>query len=126
MTVHEQRSDEVRRHIEFAGVDEDVEHEIYHRDAVLEFPQSGERFEGVANIRGFRDQYPGKVRLRTPTVMGDGDVWVAQTGVSYDDGPWQPAVALLEYDGDLVTRETIYVAAPFDAPPWRARWRAAP
>ena len=28
------------------SVDTDVAHEVYHPDAVLEFPQSGERFEG--------------------------------------------------------------------------------
>lgn len=45
------------RHWEYSGKDEDVVHEIYHHDAVLEFPQSGERFgvetsgSGVAGIR---------------------------------------------------------------------------
>ena len=34
----------LRRHWEFSGKDEDRSHEIYHDDAVLEFPQSGERF----------------------------------------------------------------------------------
>src|SRR5665809_54907 len=33
-------------------------HAIYHDDAVLEFPQSGERFEGVENFRGWRSNYP--------------------------------------------------------------------
>ncbi len=32
--------------------DEDTASEIYHEDAILEFPQSGERFEGVGNFRG--------------------------------------------------------------------------
>jgi hypothetical protein len=31
---------------------------MYDDDAVLEFPQSGERFEGVANIREWRSRYP--------------------------------------------------------------------
>ena len=38
------------RHWQFEGIDYDKSHEIYHEDAVLEFPQSGERFEGVANF----------------------------------------------------------------------------
>ena len=33
-------------------------HEIYHEDVVLEFPQSGERFEGVANFNEWRSKYP--------------------------------------------------------------------
>ena len=40
----------LKRDWDYAGGDEDISHEIYHDDAVLEFPQSGERFEGVANF----------------------------------------------------------------------------
>ena len=40
----------VRQHWEYPGEDEDLAHEIYGDDAVLEFPQSGERFEGVQNF----------------------------------------------------------------------------
>ena len=35
----------LRRHWEYSGKGEDVAHEIDHDDAVLEFFQSGERFE---------------------------------------------------------------------------------
>ena len=47
-----------KRHWDYTGKDEDIAHEIYHDDAVLEFPQSGERFEGVENFREWRRQYP--------------------------------------------------------------------
>src|SRR4029450_8342692 len=46
-----ERRAQIRRFWEYAGRDQDVSHEIYHDDAVLEFPQSGERFEGVANFK---------------------------------------------------------------------------
>jgi hypothetical protein len=36
-------------------------YDMYDDDAVLEFPQSGERFEGVANIREWRSRNPGSV-----------------------------------------------------------------
>ena len=39
-------------------------HDLYHDDAILEFPQSGERFEGLANFREWRDQYPAEVTAR--------------------------------------------------------------
>ncbi len=120
----DQRIAEVRRHMEVVGVDVDAEHEIYHPDAVLEFPQSRERFEGVENFRAWRGKYPGKVRLRATKIVGDGDVWVGLGEISYDDGPSQPAVAVLEYRGDLVAHETIYVTEHFEAPAWRERWRA--
>lgn len=34
----------------FVGADVERADEIYHEDAVLEFPQSGERFEGRATF----------------------------------------------------------------------------
>ncbi len=44
----------VRRSFEFVGADVERAAEIYHDDAVLEFPQSGERFEGVATFTEWR------------------------------------------------------------------------
>jgi len=38
----------------FASSDPDRAHEMYHDDAVLEFPQSAERFVGVENFRESR------------------------------------------------------------------------
>src|SRR3954467_10677144 len=60
----------LRRHWDHAGRDEDVAHKIYHRDAVLEFPQSGERFEGVHNFREWRRQYPAVLRFHTRRALG--------------------------------------------------------
>ena len=62
--------DQVRRYLEYPGADVDRAHELYHDDAVLEFPQSGERFEGVANFTEWRRQYPAEVRYRVPTNHG--------------------------------------------------------
>ena len=53
-------------------------------------------------------------------------LWVVEGSISYDGGPRQPAVNILEFRGDKVVRETIYVTEPWDAPEWRARWRVAP
>jgi hypothetical protein len=119
-----ERAEAVRRHMEATGIDDDAAHAIYHDDAVLEFPQSGERFEGVANFRAWREQYPGKVRIDVREIRGCGDLWVAECGVSYDGGPWQAGLAILEFRGDQASRETIYVAEPFEAPAWRAQYRA--
>ena len=49
---------QLERHWEYAGKDEDIAHEMYADHAVLEFPQGGERYEGVENLRGWRRQYP--------------------------------------------------------------------
>jgi len=99
--------------------------EIYHDDAVLEFPQSGERFEGRANFQAWREQYPVPVAFRLRRITGSGDVWVSEVSASYDGGPWLLGVGVLEFDGVRIRRERIYVAEPWDAPEWRAAWRAA-
>jgi hypothetical protein len=111
-----ERRAQIRRFWEYTGRDQDVSHEIYHDDAVLEFPQSGERFEGVANFKEWRSQYPARVVLEIRNLRGQGNIFVVEGAISYDGGPWQPAVNILEFRGDK----------PWDAPEWRARWRAAP
>ena len=47
--MSEERRALIQRYWEQTGADSDATHAIYHDDAVLEFPQSGERFEGVPN-----------------------------------------------------------------------------
>ena len=110
-----------------AAGDVDGAHEIYAPDAVLEFPQSGERFEGVPNFKEWRRQYPAaSVDLELRRIRGCGDVWVAEFGVRYGDEPWSFGVDILEFHGDLISCETIYWTEAWDAPDWRAPWRAAP
>jgi DNA-binding HxlR family transcriptional regulator len=48
----------LEQHFDNASSDPDLAHAMYHEDAVLEFPQSGERFEGVENFRDWRSSYP--------------------------------------------------------------------
>jgi hypothetical protein len=45
--------------------DFETEHRIYHEDAVLEYPQSGERTRGRRNIQNQRASQPSKKRSRT-------------------------------------------------------------
>jgi hypothetical protein len=117
--------DKVRRYWEYAGADVDRAHELYHDDAVLEFPQSGERFEGVASFTEWRRQYPAEVRYRVRRVTAREDLAVVEVSASYNGGPWQYGVQLLEFRDDQVARERIYVTEGWEAPEWRARWRSA-
>jgi hypothetical protein len=43
--------------------DFETEHLIYHEDAVLDYPQSGERTRGRRNIQGQRASQPDKKRF---------------------------------------------------------------
>jgi hypothetical protein len=98
---------------------------MYAEDAVLEFPQSGERFEGVANFREWRSRYPGSVTYDIRRVRGADDFWAVELTVRYDGGDPRYGVDLLEIRNGKFVRETIYVGEAFDAPEWRAQWAAA-
>ena len=116
----------LRQHFEHAGSDPGFAHAMYHDDAVLEFPQSGERFVGVENFREWRSNYPANTSFEFREVRGRGDLWVAEVSVSYDGGPPMLGVSILELREDQIARESIYVTEGWDAPEWRAQWRAAP
>jgi hypothetical protein len=114
------------RNLEGAADDPVGSHDMYDDDAVLEFPQSGERFEGVANFREWRSRYPGPVTFDIGRVRGADDIWVAEMTVRYDGGEPRYGVDVLEIRDGKIVRETIYVTEPFDAPDGRAQWRVAP
>ena len=114
------------RHWAYEGKDYDISHEIYHDDAVLEFPQSGERFVGVENLREWRSNYPASTEVEFGEIRGRDDFWVVELSIRYDEGPASFGVSILELRDDKIARETIYVAEGWDAPEWRARWRSAP
>lgn len=115
----------LEQQFEHAG-DPERSHAMYHEDAVLEFPQSGERFEGVENFREWRSQYPAETNFEFGEIRGEGDLWVVELTVTYDGGPKNFGVSVHEFRDGKIARETIYVAEGFEAPEWRARWRAAP
>ena len=116
--------DALRRHWDHSGIDEDVAHEIYHDDAVLEFPQSGERFEGVQNFREWRPQYPAKLKFHTRRITHRDDLVVVENLISYDGAPWMYTVNLLEFRDNRVAHERIYIMDGWDAAEWRTPWRA--
>ena len=116
--------DLVRRFWEYPGADVDRANELYHDDAVLEFPQSGERFDGVTNFTEWRRQYPAEVRYRVRRITAREDLAIVEISASYNGGPWMYGVQLLEVRDGKVARERIYVMEGWEAPEWRALWRA--
>ena len=106
------------------GIDEDAVHAVYLDDAILEFPQSGERFVGRDTFKAWRSQYPAAVAVQIRRTVGEGDVHVAEGRITYDGGNPLHTVAIVEFRGDLVARETIYFAEPFEAPEWRRPYLA--
>lgn len=109
-------------HWKYEGVDYDKSHEIYHEDAVLEFPQSGERFIGKVNFLEWRRKYPAKLDFRLRRVTAQGDLWVTENLISYDGGPWMFTLNVLTFRGDKIAREYLYVMDGFEAAEWRGPW----
>ena len=97
----------------------DTEHAIYATDAILDYPQSGERFRGRAKIQAQRGGHPAKRHFTVLRIRGGGDLWVSECVITYDGVP-TCSVSLMEFADDLVTHETQYFADPFQAPAWRA------
>ena len=91
------------RYFEYTGADVDRAEEFYHEDAVLEFPQSGERFEGRAVFTEWRSQYPtgpDDLRYRVVRVTARDDFSAVELQASYDQGEtWMHGVQLLDFRG---------------------------
>ena len=98
--------------------DFDVEHEIYREDAVLHYPQSGERIRGRRNIQESRTVQPNKKRFTVRRMIGSGDLWVTEFVLSYDGVP-SYAVSIMEFRDGLVASETQYFADRFEPSPSR-------
>src|SRR5271155_3268206 len=101
--------------------DFETEHRIYHEDAVLEYPQSGERTRGRSNIQNQRASQPSQKRFSVRRIIGSGDLWVTEYILTYDGKP-SLTVSIMEFRGNKVARETQYFADPFVAPASRAQW----
>ena len=101
--------------------DFETEHRIYHEDAVLEYPQSGERIRGRNNIQITRSIQPNRKRFTVQRIVGSGDLWVTEFILSYDGKP-SYTVSVMEFSGNKVARETQYFADPFEASPARAQY----
>src|SRR5712672_1500234 len=96
-----------------------AEHEIYREDAVLDYPQSGERIRGRHNIQESRSVQPNKKRFTVRRMIGSGDLWVTEFALTYDGVP-SYTVSIMEFREGLVAHETQYFAGRFDPAPSRA------
>ena len=102
----------------------DGEHAIYHDDAELEYPQSGEVIAGRNNIAASRAAQPDRGRIEALRILGQADLWVSDFTL-VKDGQHTNVVSIMEFRDGKVFHETQYFAEPFRAPAWRAKWAAA-
>jgi hypothetical protein len=95
---------------------------------VVEYPQSGERIRGWDNVRAAHENYPGGLPQEVEgKALGSEDKWVL--GPSYNvlriegTGDVYTLIASARYpDGQIWQESTEIYGAPFDPPPWRAKW----
>jgi hypothetical protein len=116
--------------------------DYFHTDAVLEFPQSGERFTGLENIRAQFENYPnlepgstelhdiigGRTFALTPmytviAVEGSGNRGTAVLRIRYPDQSRWWAINVYELHEGLISRSRNFFAPEFDPPEWRAPYR---
>lgn len=101
--------------------DFETEHLIYREDAVLEYPQSGERIRGRRHIQASRAAQPNKKRCTVRRILGAGDLWITEFVITYDGQP-SYTVSIMEFADGKVSRETQYFGDAFEPGPSRAQW----
>jgi hypothetical protein len=99
--------------------DIETEHAIYAAGAILDYPQSGERFRGRATISGQRGGHPARRHFTVLRIVGGLNLWVSECVITYDGVPAY-SVSVMEFADDYVVHETQYFADPFCAPVARA------
>lgn len=115
-------------------------------DATFEYPQSGERFRGIANIRAQFENYPdlepggtqldsvigGTTYALSPTytvigIEGSGDRGTAVFRIRYHaDDNWWWAINVYELRDGRLSHSRTFFAPDFPAPDWRSPYREAP
>jgi len=99
--------------------DTEAEHALYAGDAILDYPQSGERFRGRDAISAQRGGHPASRHFTILRITGTGSLWVSECVITYDGAPTY-SVSIMEFAYYHVVHKSQYFADPFGAPPWRA------
>lgn len=99
--------------------DNAAEHAMYADDAVLDYPQSGERFRGRGSIAAQRHNHPSERHFTLLRILGADPTWVSECVITYDSAPTF-SVSIMQFDQGEVVHEIQYFAEPFEAPANRA------
>jgi len=93
-------------------------------DFVQEWPQSGERIRGKANLKRINDNYQTATgtspKAKFRRISGQGDTRVIELTIDYGDGKPVSYVGIAEFKNGKLAKMTEYFANPFEAPAWRA------
>lgn len=96
--------------------------ELFHEDAVMDWPQSGEKVRGGDNRRAVYGAFPQLPTITPRRIVDSGDLVVAEATLDYGGGAVYRTVFIFELRDGKIARETAYWAEPFEAPAWRSPW----
>lgn len=99
----------------------EVMDELFHDDAVMHWPQSGEVVRGAENRRGIYGAFPQLPTITPRRKLSAGNLVIAEASLDYG-GPVYETVFIFEFQDGRIAKETAYWSEPFDAPEWRAKW----
>lgn len=93
----------------------------FHENAVIEYPQSGERVHGRSNMLRMFSAFAAPPTFRAWRTDTVGDVVIVHAAANYPDvaDPWFAIIEFV-FDGGLIARETAYFAPAFPAAQWRS------
>ncbi|MDP8958458.1 MAG: nuclear transport factor 2 family protein [Actinomycetota bacterium] len=92
----------------------------YAPDAIVSYPQSGERIVGRENILRMVEAFPSPPRFTLTEMHSSGDLVVAEADADYGDGMTWKAAVIYSVAGGNIASETAYFGAPFEPAEWRA------
>ena len=100
----------------------EVMDELFREDAVMDWPQSGEKVVGGDNRRGIYQAFPQLPTITPSTMTSDGDLVVAEATLNYGGDQDYKTVFIFQFKDGQIAHETAYWSEPFEAPAWRAKW----
>jgi hypothetical protein len=96
--------------------------EVMADDAIVDWPQSGERIVGrQACLTVYRNYPGGSPRYELQRITGGPDVFTVEARGDYG-GDIVYLTSIVEFRDGKIAKQTDYFANAFPAPDWRAQW----
>lgn len=122
MSEHDNRAILERTLDAMYGGELDTATEAMADDAVVEWPQSGERIIGrQACLTVYRNYPGGSPAYRLQRITGGPDVFTVEAVGDYG-GQQVYMTSIVEFRDGRIAKQTDYFANAFEAPGWRAQW----
>lgn len=100
----------------------EVMDELFHENAVMDWPQSEEKIVGAENRRAVYNAFPKLPKITLRRMVCSDDLVVAEASLDYGTPVIYKSVFIFEMMDGKIAKETAYWSEPFEAPQWRAKW----